>query len=55
MQNHQNRLMSQYSVHFWINLPGRNDFSEFFQYIGLKNAHLKGLNPNDHKGILRLL
>lgn len=55
MQQHQQRLKADYSVHFWINLPGNNDFSSFFQYIGAKTARLKGLQPKHQKGILRVL
>ncbi len=54
MQQHQQRLMSQYRVHFWINLPGNSDFSAFFQYVGIKTARSKGLNPKHLKGILKV-
>ena len=54
MQQHQARVMSQYQVHFWVNLPGNNDFCAFFQYIGVKTAKFKGLDPKHHKGILRV-
>lgn len=50
----QGRLRQDYSVHFWINLPGDNDFSDFFQYLGVKTARHKGLDPSHRKGILRL-
>ena len=55
MQQHQTRLESQYRVHCWINLPGTKDFSGFFQYVGIKTAKFKGLDPKFHKGILRLV
>jgi hypothetical protein len=56
MNNHQNRIGGQYRVHFWVNIPGAaNDFTAFFQYIGVKTAMAKGLDPKHHKGILRLL
>ena len=54
MSTHQNRLLREYRIHFWVNFPGRNDFSAFFQYIGVKTARFKGLNPNHLKGILRI-
>lgn len=54
MQQHQSRLMKDYRVHFWINLPGSNDLCSFFQYIGAKTAKFKGLHPKFLKGILRL-
>lgn len=55
MQESQAFLMDQYNVHFWINLGGSNDFSAFFQYVGVKTATLKGLTPSHLKGILRLI
>ena len=42
------------SVDFWINLPDENDFSDFFQYLGVKTARYKGLDSAYRKGILRL-
>lgn len=54
LQQHQARIMLQYRVHFWINLPGNNDFSAFFQYVGVKTARVKGLDPRHLKGILRV-
>lgn len=54
MRNHQSRIMTDYSVHFWVNLPGNNDFSSFFQYVGVKTAYMKGLQPSHKKGILRI-
>lgn len=54
MQAHQQRIMDQYRVHFWINFPGANDFAAFFQYVGVKTASAKGLNPLHLKGILKV-
>lgn len=54
MQSNQDRIMQDYRVHFWINLPGLNDFAAFFQYVGVKTASAKGLNPLHLKGILKL-
>lgn len=54
MQAHQARIMEMYRVHFWINLPGLNDFAAFFQYVGVKTASAKGLNPLHLKGILKV-
>jgi hypothetical protein len=54
MQSNQDRIMQDYRVHFWINLPGHNDFAAFFQYVGVKTASAKGLNPLHLKGILKL-
>lgn len=44
----------EFCVDYCINLPGENDFSHFFQYVGVKTASIKGLQPNDMKGILRV-
>ena len=56
MINHQFRLLNEYRIHFLINLPSiENDFSAFFQYIGVKTARFKGLNPKHLKGILRIV
>jgi hypothetical protein len=53
---HQARLWTDYGVHFWVDLIGSPfEFSAFFQYIGIKTAHLKGLHPKHPKGILRLI
>lgn len=54
MHAQQARLMALYRVHFWVNLPGANDFAAFFQYVGVKTAKFKGLNPTHLKGILGL-
>jgi hypothetical protein len=54
MQTHQQRIMDDYRVHFWINFPGTNDFAAFFQYVGVKTASAKGLNPLHLKGILKV-
>ena len=55
MRDHQDRLKQEYNVHFWVNLPGNSDFCEFFQYVGVKTAKVKGLDPKHKKGILRIL
>ena len=49
------RIRSRYGVDFWVNLPGGNDFSAFFQYAGHKMAKFKGLDHHHRKGILRLV
>jgi len=54
-QEAQDSLMVQYNVHFWINFACHNDFSAFFQYVGVKTAKLQGLGPRHLKGILRLI
>ena len=54
MATERDRLQDDYSIDFWINLPGANDFSDFFQYLGVKTARYKGLDSAHRKGILRL-
>lgn len=55
MSQERDRILAQYRVDFWVNLPGNNDFTLFFQYVGIKTARFKGLDPHHHKGILRVL
>ena len=54
MQKERDRFREQYYVDFWVNLPGENNFSDFFQYVGIKSAKFKGLAHTDRKGILRV-
>jgi len=49
------KLKTDYRLDFYPSLPGQNDFSRFFQYVGPKTAAAKGLNPTDPRGALRLL
>ena len=57
MNDKQRRLLHNYNVHFWINFDTAKspDFSVFFQYIGIKTARIKGLDPKHMKGILRII
>ena len=54
MQEHQQRIMGEYGVDFWINFRGANNFVAFFQYVGHKTAKFKGLESSHPKGILRI-
>lgn len=47
-------LKDKYDVDWYPNLPGNNDFSLFFQYIGEKTAVMKNLPPKTLKGILSI-
>lgn len=51
---YHNIVKTHLLVDFYPNLSGGNDFSAFFQYIGGKTGMIKGLNPKDLKGILRV-
>ena len=53
-QSEREIIKMEYCVDFCPNLPGNNDFSAFFQYIGPKMATIKGLNDKYRKGILRV-
>ena len=57
MNQKQRLLLHKYNVHFWINFdtPQSSDFSVFFQYIGIKTARMKNLDPRHMKGILRIV
>ena len=55
MRDQQEQFEKQYGVHFWVNLPGMNDFLDFFGYVGNKTARFKGLDPSHLKGILRVV
>ena len=55
MRDRQVSFQDTYGVDFWINLPGINNFSDFFQYVGVKTSRFKGLSPTHRKGILRVL
>lgn len=56
MVTNRARFKSIYRVHFFVNLPGigQSDFTAYFQYLGVKTAKFKGLDPKDLKGVLRL-
>jgi hypothetical protein len=51
------RLKAMYRVDFYITFEyaGYNDFRQFFQYVGEKTANVKGLNPQDKRGIVKLI
>ena len=51
---YQISIKCRYHVDFWINLPDRNDFAAFFQYIRPETAQFKGLDHRHRKGILRI-
>jgi len=50
------RVKDLYRADFYISLqaPGCNDFGAFFQYVGPKTAHLKGLNEKDSRGVVEV-
>ena len=48
------RLMSDYRVDLWPNLPGREDMAAFFQGMRARDARFAGLDEHHRKGILRV-
>lgn len=56
MNEKQSRFFRTYNVHFLVNVdaPGFPDLSSFFQYVGIKTARIKSLDPRHLKGILRI-
>lgn len=47
---------SMHEVDFYptIDAPGQNDFSAYFQYVGTKTATIKGINPFDKRGVVKV-
>ena len=52
MQLSQVAIKAKFGVDFWVNIPGGNSFTTFFQYVGTKTAAMKRLQPNHSKGIV---
>jgi len=52
-----NRIKQTYGVDFYVSWDagGSNDFRLFFQYVGPKTAHQKGLNEHDLRGIVKVI
>lgn len=50
------RIKSTYRADFYVSLEvqGCSDFGAFFQYVGPKSAHEKGLNEKDARGIVEV-
>jgi len=48
----QQAIKTQYGVDFWVDIPGQNAFSMYFQYLGIKTAAMKRLPPKHPKGIV---
>jgi hypothetical protein len=48
-------LKMQCGLDFYPSLPGQNDFSAFFQYVGPKTAQAKGIGEKDLRGALRFI
>ena len=45
MSQHQERLLTDYRVHFLINFPGARDFRRFFQYVGPEDSEHERARP----------
>ena len=51
---HHKRLMADYRVDLWPNLPNQDDMAAFFQHLRAQDARFAGLDENHRKGILRV-
>lgn len=51
---YHNTVHQELKVDAYPNIAGGNNFCSFFQYIGEKTAQIKGLNPKEQKGVLRI-
>lgn len=56
LQSSHFEIKEQTEVDFYVTLdvPGKNDFSEFFQYVGEKTAIAKNLQPKDKRGVVEV-
>ena len=50
------RIWQQHKIEIYpsFELPGSNDFREFFQYVGEKTASLKQIHQKDRRGIIKV-
>ena len=51
---HHKRLMDDYRVDVWPNLPNQDDMAAFFQRLRAQDARFAGLDEHHRKGILRV-
>lgn len=51
------RIKRTYRADFYISIEmeGFNDFGAFFQYVGPKTAHTKGLDEKDARGVIEVV
>lgn len=50
----RDEFRKKYRVDYCPNLPNNNDFTAFFQYVGMKTAREKRLNEKELRGLLRV-
>lgn len=49
-------IYQQFRVDFWVYFPGAtNDLRAFFEYVKPEEAILRGMQPGDLKGLLRVV
>lgn len=55
-QREHDRIELSYRADFYVSLmvAGCNDLGMFFQYVGPKTAHEKGLNEKDARGVIEV-
>jgi hypothetical protein len=51
----QPTLQKVHRLDFYPTLPGVNDFSLFFQYVGPKTAAVKQIGEKDYRGVIQVL
>lgn len=56
LQIEQRKIKADTEVDFYvtIDMPGYNDFTEFFQYVGEKTAAVKHLSAKDKRGVVEV-
>lgn len=55
-QEAHDRIKAAYRADFYVSLmvDGCSDFGAFFQYVGPKTAHSKGLHEKDARGVIEV-
>ncbi|RWD47901.1 MAG: hypothetical protein EOS25_24500 [Mesorhizobium sp.] len=52
----RNQIYIDYRVDFWVYYPGAgNDLRAFFEYVKPEEALVRGMQPQDRKGLLRVV
>lgn len=56
LQGQHDNFKERLEIDFYVSLdiPGAEDFSEYFQYVGEKTAAIKHLAPKDKRGIVEV-
>jgi hypothetical protein len=56
LSSQHSQIKNATEVDFYVTLdvPGQNDFTEFFRYVGEKTAMKKNLKPKDKRGVVEV-